>query len=162
MITALVERDPFSFCGGEDSGVRRCRGAQGSQGSVATSPHPPSPPLANQIGGRERRAEAGEKRCPPTPLILLGTVTPAPPREEAQTQRITRKQETSCPTGTAPRQSWRLYVSYPCAKKSEGGSLCVVPSIEQGASSEGKSGMLEARERNIIGWSLTHFPLSDS
>lgn len=55
MITALVERDPFSFCGGEDSGVRRCKG--GLRGHRVLLPPPPAlPPLHWQIrleGGRD-------------------------------------------------------------------------------------------------------------
>lgn len=67
-------------------------GAQGSQGSVATSS--PSLPSTGKSDWREGEMSRGwGKRCPPPPpLILLGTVTPAPPREEVQTQRITRKQ----------------------------------------------------------------------
>lgn len=57
----------------------------------------------------------GEKMTPIQHLSFFLALTPAP-QEETQTQRITRTQETSCPTGAAPRQSWRLCVSSPCAE----------------------------------------------
>lgn len=99
----------------------------------------------------------GEKMTPIQHLSFFLALTPAP-QEETQTQRITRTQEISCPTGAAPRQSWRLCVSSPVCRDIEGGGLCAVLPIEQGASLEEKSRTQEVGERNVVGWS-TYFPL---
>lgn len=94
------------FCGG-NSGVRSYRTGLGTTGFCCHYPplHPPSPLLATRWGGQRM----GKKMIPRPPnthlsFLLLGTVTPAP-QEETQTQRLSRKQETSCLAGAAPRQS---------------------------------------------------------
>lgn len=51
-----------------------------------------------------RRAWGKKKRIHHPLFFLLGVVTPAP-WEETQTQRISRKQETSCLAAAALRQS---------------------------------------------------------
>ena len=79
------------------------------QDFVATSPCPLSPPLASRFEagemGRAWGRKKKKKRIHHLLFFLFGVVTPAP-WEETQTQRISRKQQTSCLPGAALRQSW--------------------------------------------------------
>lgn len=76
-----------------------------AQDFVATSLCPPSPPLASRFEvGEMGRAWENKKRIHHLLFFLFGVVTPAP-WEETQTQRNSRKQESSCLAGAALRQS---------------------------------------------------------
>lgn len=83
------------------------------------------PPPRREPGAGRHGQKLGKKDDPPhLSFRLLGTVTPGP-WEETQTQRIARKQETSCLAGGSPKAVLGDFVSPVHVQRNqrEGGSV---------------------------------------